>query len=297
MIQTRVPTLTKRNSDWHHASSSVCSRGRSSTQTQGFGVPVDAQLRDERPIQRVPLGFQDLAGVGSRSSPSWSRAVPPGTAVLAHDPKPTMGCGRPRPSGCNREDAEGSSALVEVKPVRVTPNDDEAACRARAWACLSVVSPPPARPLARRRGTRGSLGPQHRRPREPYGVGSDGPPRRLQGLRSRRRGTRRVPVRAQEELGLGDVPAVIPEHEGARAEAMAAVPAEGRASERPGNAVHGQSVAALEDAHGDDRVRADLDRRSRRCRGRDSSARPAARRPLSEFRRSSWERIREPRSL
>ncbi len=37
--------------------------------------------------------------------------------------------------------------------------------------------------------------------------------------------TWRVPVRAQEELGLGDVPAVIPEREGARAEAMAAVPA------------------------------------------------------------------------
>jgi len=43
---------------------------------------------------------------------------------------------------------------------------------------------------------------------------------------------RRVPVRAQEELGLGDVPTVIPEREGARAEAVTAVPAEGGAGDR-----------------------------------------------------------------
>ena len=38
---------------------------------------------------------------------------------------------------------------------------------------------------------------------------------------------RRVPVRAQEELGLADVPTVIPEREGERAEAVTAVAAEG----------------------------------------------------------------------
>jgi len=69
--------------------------------------------------------------------------------------------------------------------------------------------------------------------------------------------TRRVSVRTQEELSLGDVPALIPEGEGARAEAMAAVPAEGGAGDRPGNAVYGQPVPALEDAHGGDGARAD----------------------------------------
>jgi len=68
---------------------------------------------------------------------------------------------------------------------------------------------------------------------------------------------RRVPVRAQEELGLGDVPTVIPEREGARAEAVTAVPAEGGAGDRPGNAVYGQPVPVLEDAHGGDGARAD----------------------------------------
>jgi hypothetical protein len=69
--------------------------------------------------------------------------------------------------------------------------------------------------------------------------------------------TWRVPVGAQEELSLGDVPAFIPEREGARAEAMAAVPAQGGAGDRPGNAVYGQPVPALEDAHGGDRARPD----------------------------------------
>ena len=44
----------------------------------------------------------------------------------------------------------------------------------------------------------------------------------------------RVPMRAQEELGLGDVSAVVPEREGARAEAMTAVRAEGGAVTGPG---------------------------------------------------------------
>ena len=41
-------------------------------------------------------------------------------------------------------------------------------------------------------------------------------------------------MRAQEELGLGDVSAVVPEREGARAEAMTAVRAEGGAVTGPG---------------------------------------------------------------
>ena len=109
--------------------------------------------------------------------------------------------------------------------------------------------------------------------------------------------TGRVSMRAQEELGLGNVPAVIPEHEGARAETMAAVPAEGRAGDGPGDAVHGQSVPALEDAHGGDRVRADdpVDR----ARIEAASLQRDLQRgdPWSEFRRSSRERMREPRSL
>jgi hypothetical protein len=66
----------------------------------------------------------------------------------------------------------------------------------------------------------------------------------------------RVPMRAQEELGLGDVPALSPEREGARPEAMAAVRAEGAAGHRPGNSVYGQPMPALEDAHGGDGARA-----------------------------------------
>ena len=55
-----------------------------------------------------------------------------------------MGCGRPCPSGCNREDTEGSSALVEVEPVRITPDDDETACRS---SVTSLTRREPSGPL------------------------------------------------------------------------------------------------------------------------------------------------------
>src|SRR5580765_2211273 len=68
MIQTRVPTLTKRNSD---------SASRFFIRMQpweieyptdaGFGVPWMPTSGTERPIQRVPSGFSGPGGIGSRS--------------------------------------------------------------------------------------------------------------------------------------------------------------------------------------------------------------------------------------
>src|SRR4029079_468360 len=68
MIQTRVPTLTKRNRD---------SASRFFIRMQpweieyptdaGFGVPWMPTPETERPIQRVPSGFSGPGGIGSRS--------------------------------------------------------------------------------------------------------------------------------------------------------------------------------------------------------------------------------------
>ena len=59
-----------------------------------------------------------------------------------------MGRGRPGASGCNREDAQRSGALVEVEPVCVTPNDDETACRSSVASLGRRQPSRPSRSLA-----------------------------------------------------------------------------------------------------------------------------------------------------
>jgi hypothetical protein len=120
--------------------------------------------------------------------------------------------------------------------VRVRPDDDETACRSSV-ASLSCRQPSgPVRSLAveRREGrwAHNAVGLKRRMTLEATDR------RDAQGPVAAVERARRVPMRAQEELGLGDVPAVVPEREGARAEAMTAVRAEGGAGDRPGNAVY-----------------------------------------------------------
>ena len=214
-------------------------------------TPGDRETHPTGP-ERVFGAWRDRIEV---RRPAGIGRIPPRMAVFAHDPKPTMGRGRPGASGCNREDAQRSGAPVEVEPVCVTPNDDETACRP------SVAS------LGRRQPSRSSRslavqGRDGRRAHHAVDLESrmaleatdrcDAP-----GSEAAVERAGRVPVRAQEELGLGDVPALSPECEGARTEAMAAVRAEGAARHRPGNPVYGQPMPALEDAHGGDGARAD----------------------------------------
>src|SRR3954451_24137263 len=110
---------------------------------------VDAHARDG---ETHPAGSEWVFGTGRDRievlCPAGVGWVPPWMTVLAHDPKPTMGRGRPCPSGCNREDTEGSSAPVEVKPVRVAPDDDETACRSSVASLPRRQSSRPVRSLA-----------------------------------------------------------------------------------------------------------------------------------------------------
>ena len=196
---------------------------------RGIRSAVDAHARDRETIQRVPSGFSGPGGIGSRSSPSWSRADTTKDGGICSRSKPTMGCGRPGASGCNREDAERSSALVEVKPVRVTPNDDEAACRSSV-ACLCRRRPSrPVRSLA-------VEGREGRRAHNAVDLESDGAEATdrcdAQGSVAPSRGPAR-PVRAQEDWVSATSQPLTPNVR-VRVPRRWARTAEGRAGERPG---------------------------------------------------------------
>ncbi len=230
----------------------------------GDGVPDGRRIRravdaDARNRETHPARTEWVFGTGrdriQMLRPARIGRIPPGMAILADDPKPTAGRRRPHTSRRDREDAERSSALVEVEPVRLASDEHEASHR-----------PSPAG-LCRRQASRpGSLLTIERceRRRAHDSIGPEG--RVALKAADRRDARRSVPpiqrprgesVRAEQELCLGDVPASIARRDRAHAEAMATVAAERGAGDRPGNPVDNQPVPALEHADGGNRAGAD----------------------------------------